>query len=44
MAKRSEARGTGEGRDELEFENGKYIYVPYSKVTQENVGDYLGGE
>ena len=44
MAKLAEALVTGEGMDELEFENGKYIYVPYSKVTQENVGDYLGGE
>ena len=44
MAKLAEALVTGEGMDELEFENGKYIYVPYSKVTQENVGDYLRGE
>ena len=44
MAKLAEALVTGEGMDELEFENGKCIYVPYSKVTQENVGDYLGGE
>lgn len=44
MAKLASALVTGEGMDELEFKNGKYIYVPYSKVTQENVGDYIGRE
>ena len=44
MAKLAAALVTGEGMDELEFKNGKYIYVPYSKVTQENVGDYIGRE
>ena len=35
---------TGEGMDEIEFENEKYIYLPYSKVTKDNVGRYLGEE
>ena len=44
MAKLAAALVTGEGMDELEFKNGKYIYVPYSKVTRENVGEYIGRE
>ena len=44
MAKLASALVTGEGMDELEFKNGKYIYVPYSKVTRENVGEYIGRE
>ena len=30
--------------DEIELENGKYVYVPYSKVTKENVEDYIKKE
>ncbi len=41
MAKLAAALITGEGMDEIKYKNGKYIYVPYSKVTQENVGEYL---
>lgn len=41
MAKLAAALITGEGMDEIKYKNGKYIYVPYSKVTQENVGAYL---
>src|SRR5699024_4712490 len=41
MAKLAAALITGEGMDEIKYKNGKYIYLPYSKVTQENVGEYL---
>lgn len=42
MAKLAVALVTGEGMDEIEFENDKYIYLPYNKVTIDNVGDFLG--
>ena len=32
---------TGEGEDELDFERENYIYLPYSRVTSVNVGDYI---
>lgn len=32
---------SGKGMDKIQFENNKYIYLPYLKVTQENVGDFL---
>ena len=32
---------SGQGLNEISFENGKYIYLPYSKITAENVGDYI---
>ena len=44
MAKLATALVTGEGMDEIQFREGKYIYVPYSKVTLENVGDYIKKE
>ena len=44
MAKLAAALVTGEGMDEIQFQEGKYIYVPYSKVTLENVGDYIKKE
>lgn len=44
MAKLAAAIVTGEGMDEIEFENEKYIYLPYSKVTKDNVSRYLGEE
>lgn len=44
MAKLAAALVTGEGMDEIQFREGKYIYVPYSKVTLENVGDYIKKE
>ena len=40
MARLALAVVTGEGMDELEFENQQYIYLPYSKVTPENVDTY----
>ncbi|MCM1181269.1 MAG: galactose ABC transporter substrate-binding protein [Clostridium sp.] len=30
-----------EGLDELDLKNDKYIYLPYAKVTADNVGDFL---
>lgn len=32
---------SGEGMDEIEFENDRYIYLPYSKVTVDNVSDFI---
>ncbi len=32
---------TGRGMDEMAFENEKYIYLPYQKVTEENVREFL---
>ncbi len=32
---------TGTGMDQLAFENEKYIYLPYQKVTEENVREFL---
>lgn len=40
MAKLAIALITGEGMQEIEFENQKYIYLPYSKVTSENIDDF----
>ena len=41
MAELAAALVTGEGMDKIRFENEKYIYLPYFKVTSENVGDLL---
>lgn len=41
MAKLAVALISGEGWDEIEFKNEKYIYLPYSKVTVDNVGEFL---
>lgn len=32
---------TGEGLEKLTFENEKYMYLPYQKVTNENVREFL---
>lgn len=32
---------TGEGMEDMVFENEKYIYLPYQKVTIENVEDFI---
>lgn len=42
MAQLAVALITGEGLDEISFENEKYIYLPYTKVTSENVKDFIG--
>lgn len=41
MAELAVALITGEGLDEISFENDKYIYLPYAKVAPENVEDFL---
>lgn len=41
MAKLAVAVVTGEGMEEIDFEREKYVYLPYSKVTDENVGEFL---
>ena len=41
MAKLAVALVSGEGMEEISFEKGKYIYLPYLKVTSENVDKFL---
>lgn len=41
MAKLAAALVTGKGMDKIVFEKDNYIYLPYEKVTSENVGDYI---
>lgn len=41
MAQLAVALATGEGLEEMEFEKERYIYLPYSKVTAENVSDFF---
>lgn len=41
MAELSAALVFQEGLDQIEFEKGHYIYLPYTKVTKDNVGDFL---
>ena len=40
MATLTAALITGEGMDEIAFENERYIYLPYEKVTIENAGEF----
>lgn len=35
---------TGSGLSDIEFEKGKYIYLPYAKVTPDNVENYIATE
>ena len=44
MAKLAVALVSGRGMEDIKFEKEKYIYLPYSKVTIDNVGDYLRKE
>ena len=44
MAELAVALVIGEGMDKIKFEKDKYVYLPYSKVTAENVGDYIREE
>ncbi len=37
MAELAAALVSGEGMEKINFQNGKYIYLPYSKVTRENI-------
>ncbi len=41
MARIAIAAVTGDGMEGIEFENGRYIYLPYYKVTGENVREFL---
>ena len=41
MAKLAVAVVSGNGMKELSLKNGKYIYLPYFKVTDDNVSDFL---
>ncbi len=41
MAKLAVAVISGEGMEDLSFENEKYIYLPYSRITRDNVEDFL---
>ena len=44
MAKLAVAVVTGDGMEDIKFKNGKYIYLPYVKVTSENIDDFLAEE
>ncbi len=41
MAQLAFAVVTGKGIEDIEFENHKYIYLPYQKVTPDNVTDFI---
>lgn len=41
MAELAVALAAGKGIDELEFQNDRYIYLPYAKVTKGNVSEFL---
>ncbi len=42
MAELAVAIVSESGMEEIEFENDKYIYLPYSKVSLENIDDFQG--
>lgn len=42
MAQLAVALCFGTGMEDMEFTNDKYIYLPYAKVTVDNVADYMG--
>ncbi len=44
IAKLAVAAATGEGMDEIEFDNYHSIYLPYQKVTRENLDSFLPEE
>ena len=41
MAQLARQLVTGEKMKKVEFENQRYIYLPYEKVTKDNVQDFL---
>ena len=41
MAQLAMALVSGEGLDEIDFENEKYIYLPYQKISPDNVEEFL---
>lgn len=44
MAKLAVSIVIGEGAEDIETENGRYIYLPYFKVTTDNIDEYLQEE
>ena len=44
MAKLAVAAATGEGMEDIEFENEKYIYLPYQKVTPDQIDEFIDEE
>ena len=44
MAKLAVAAATGEGMEDIEFENEKDIYLPYQKVTPDQIDEFLDEE
>lgn len=44
MAKLSAALLTGKGMEDIPFENERYVYLPYYKVTAENVDEFTQGK
>lgn len=44
MAKLAVAAATGEGMEDIEFENEKYIYLPYQKVTPDQIDEFFDEE
>ena len=44
IAELAKALVTGRGMEDIEFENEKYIYLPYAKVTIDNVEKYIEKE
>ncbi len=44
MAKLAVAAVTGEGMEDIAFENEKYIYLPYQKVTPDHIDEFLDEE
>lgn len=41
MAELSAALITGEGMEDISFKNERYVYLPYYKVTAENVSEFM---
>lgn len=41
MAQLAMALVSGEGLDGIDFENEKYIYLPYQKISPDNVEEFL---
>lgn len=42
MAKLAAALASNKGMEKIEFKKEKYIYLPYARVTVDNVGEYMG--
>lgn len=42
MAKLAVALASNKGMEKIEFKKEKYIYLPYARVTVDNVGEYMG--